>query len=111
MRIGNSFLGDHKRRGRSKIECPECRVFRKNETNEHFFLECPKYTKNRVKLMKEIREVQKKTGSNEVMKCILGFYPNIYKSKIKMKKFRDIILKGLRSSIQYIKDTRRFIHT
>ena len=108
MRIGNSFVGDHKRKGRSKIECSHCRLFRKNETNEHFFLECPKYSKNRIKLMKEIREVQKKTGSNDVMKCILGFYPNIYNSKIKVKKFRNIIMRGLLSSIQYIKDTGRF---
>ena len=93
MRIGNSFLGGHKRKGRFKTQCTECN---KEETNEHFFLECPKYKKQRVKLLNSLRKVQKHTRTTDIMKCIMGCYPQIYNSRTKLKTLKHIILKGLK---------------
>ena len=59
--------------------------------NEHYFLECPSYDKHRISFLKKIERIQRKTGNYSTIKCMLGFYPRVFKSKEKFRKYRYLI--------------------
>ena len=106
MRIGNSDLNYHKKDKDLNTFCPNC-VKGIIETNEHFFLSCPKYMRERRKLMNKISTFRKQTNLN-AMKKILGFFDEIYSSKRKTKLFKQEIKKVIMASMDYISDTGRF---
>ena len=105
MRIGNSSLNYQKKDNTLKSQCGNC----KNgiiETNEHYFLSCPKYHKERNTLLENIK-LSKVKGTN-TMKTILGFFPEIYKNKTKYKIHKKDIETIFRSTMDYITSTGRF---
>ena len=106
MRIGNSDLNYHKKDVKLSRICPNCDK-RSIETNEHFFLSCPKFKYERSVLMKKIKSSRIKTKVN-MMKKILGFFEDVYCSKKKFELYKKEIKIILEASMDYISDTARF---
>ena len=106
MRIGNSKLRSHWNKGKSKM-CLQCKD-NKEETNKHFLLECKKYVEQRKELKSDVIDDLGKLGKNITTKNLLGFFPDVYLSKIKAKKRNKIISKILNNVVNYISKTKRF---
>ena len=84
MRIGNSKLKSHYRQGKSKI-CTNCDL-NVPETNEHFLIVCKKFKNQRDQLVNDIEEDRKRLKVKINTKRLIGFYPEIYVSKIRIKR-------------------------
>ena len=106
MRIGNSRLRSHWNKGKAKT-CVKCKD-NKEETNKHFLLECTKYMKQRREMKSEIKGDLDKLGKDITTKNLLGFFPEIYESKKKVKQTNRIIKKILNNVVNYIRKTKRF---
>ena len=105
LRLGNSPLKSHRKQG-TKIGT--CVCGKEDETNEHYFLECERYRDERKNLMKSLRYTKEKLGQIENIKMILGFFPEIFKSKGKLKKYINVIKENYAKVFNYIKKTKRF---
>ena len=84
MRIGNSKLRSHWNKGKSKI-CLQCKD-NKEETNKHFLMECNKYMKQRKDMISKVKGDLEELGKDITTKNLLGFFPELYVSKNKVKK-------------------------
>ena len=104
LRVGNSPLRDHRKGDGSK----KCSCGEEDETNEHFFLKCKKYSKIRKEMITSVNNVKKTFPELTQVQIILGMYPSVYKSKIKVEQYRNLITKNFTKVFQYIKKSKRF---
>ena len=79
-----------------------------SESNEHFFLHCRKFVKQRSYLKNSIKDDLKKVEKRYSIEVLLGFFPDVFKSKIKVKKHKSTIKRIMKSVLDYIRDTKRF---
>ena len=106
LRIGNSCLLTHRKMGNKKVV--KCKICNKEETNEHFFLECKKYSGLRSGMIKKAKNITSKVGNSDIMRTLLGFYPKIYTSKKKTVKYKKQIIEMFDVVFQYMEKTKRF---
>ena len=106
MRIGNSMLKSHYGQGSSKL-CTNCDE-NVPETNDHYLLECSKFKEQRKTLIKNVEKEMKTLNTGVSVKTMLGYYPEIFSSKCKIKKYKCNIENVLKSVINYVNETNRF---
>ena len=78
------------------------------ETNEHYLLECSKFDKQREILLKNVKKEIKNLNTVISTKTLLGYYPKIFSSKRKIKKYKNSIENVLTRVMEYISKTKRF---
>ena len=107
LRLGVSELAEHSFfLNENNKKCQNCSSGR-NETLEHYFLECPKYSKIREKLFKEIKDIWGQAERIN-LKIILGFFKGVSSRKFRQKTKVKRRL-SYRATCKYIRDTSRFI--
>ena len=106
LRIGNSTLSHHRKQGGAGV-CSNCHLG-EPETNKHYFLKCPKFSVHRKKLYHSIGENINNMKVQINDSILLGYYPNIFKSKKKLKYYKNDITNIYSCVCDYIKDTHRF---
>ena len=104
--LGNSILKSHHGHGKSTV-CTNCGDG-VPETNEHYLLECSKFDKQREILLKNVKKEIKNLNTVISVKTLLGYYPKIFSSKRKIKKYKNSIENVLTRVMEYISKTKRF---
>ena len=80
--------------------------------SDHYLLECNKFNKQREMLLKNVEKEMKNLNTDFYtvvsVKTLLGYYPKIFISKSKVKKYKNSIENVLTRVMEYISKTNRF---
>ena len=106
LRIGNSKLRRHCKRGDLKI-CVNCGD-NKIENIQHYLLECEKFTNQRTYMINKVEPLLNEMNKKLDVKHLLGFFPELYRSKVKTKQYFNQIFVILHEVVDFIKKSQRF---